>query len=182
MHVLGGLLLLVVAVGAIFLIYATGVFQPIIGPLGQSLNFGNSSSTQSNQSAYYQEVTVQFVSLGSQTEPMTVRLEANFSGQQEGIILSGWSLRTNEGTYRIPRAVNLYSPSVEGVPPEDIYLRDGGVISFYSDRNPQSDQGQAIRSGLNEWRIWLGEDFLEVPHGRILLRDREGKEVDQYEY
>jgi hypothetical protein len=181
MHIIGGILLLIVALGVFFFVGATNVFDPILGSLGSS--FGrNSTSTASNNSQYYQEVRIQFVSLGGAPgQPMAVSLAAKPVGE-EGFILTGWSLKTDRGTYTIPRATNLYSPSVAGVPPEDIYLRTGGVVNMYSGKNPVSGQPQAIRSDLNEWRIWLNADFLAAPHGTVILRDAQGKVVDQKEY
>lgn len=180
MHIIGGILLLVVVLGAGFFVYTSGILQPIFGPLG--IGFGFPTSTVNNNSQYYQEVQIKFVSLGDGlNQPMVLSLKGANSAAHEGITLTGWSLKTNKSTYAIPKVANLYSPSVPGVPPEDIYLRSGGTINFYSGKNPQGSQ-QAIRSGLEEWRIWLGEDFLSTPHGAITLRDEKGKIVDEYKY
>lgn len=172
---------MVLVLGAAFFVYTSGVLQPVFGPLGIGLGFPT-STTASNNSQYYKEVKIQFVSLGDGSgQPMVLSLKGANSAAHEGIALTGWSLKTNKGSYNIPKVANLYSPSVPGVPPEDIYLRNGGVINFYSGRNPQGSQ-QAIRSGLAEWRIWLGGDFLAVPHGTITLRDAKSKIVDEYKY
>jgi hypothetical protein len=180
MHIIGGILLLVVVLGAGFFVYSSGILQPVFGPLGMSLGFP--TSTVSNNSQYYGEVKLQFVSLGNGlNEPMVLSLKGANSSAHEGINLTGWKLKTNKNTYTIPKVANLYSPSVPGVPPEDIYLRSGGNVNFYSGKNSQGSQ-QAIRSGLTEWQIWLGEDFLTVPHGAITLRDDKGKIVDTKEY
>lgn len=181
MHILGGLLLLVVVFGGFYFIYQADVFDSL-GLEGILSGVGGNSTSTANNSRNYQDVRIQFVSLGNgSSQPMAVSLEGTPSGE-EGVNISGWSLRTNAGTYTIPRTVNLYSPSVEGVPPEDIYLRQGGEVIIYSGRNPQSGQPQAIRSGLDEWRIYLDKNFLSAPHGVITLRDDNGKAVDRYEY
>lgn len=181
MHILGGLLILIIAVGAIFFIGNSGVFQPLLDPLGETFG-GLGSGSEGNNSEYYGQVRVEFVSLGSELDQsMLVSLGAD-GVQGEGILMTGWRLRTDRGTHTIPRAANLYSPSVEGVPPEDIYLREGGSVNIHSGRNPEEDQPQAIRSGFAEWHIWTGNDFLAVPHGTITLRDAEGRLVDEYEY
>jgi hypothetical protein len=112
---------------------------------------------------------------------MILSLKGANSAAHPGITLTGWTLKTNKGTYPIPKVANLYSPSVPGVAPEDIYLRSGGTINFYSGKNPQGNQ-QAIRSGLAEWQIWLNADFLATPHGAVILRDDKGKVVDEYKY
>lgn len=172
---------MVVVFGAAFFVYTSGVLQPVFGPLGAGLGFPT-STTVSNNSQYHKEVKIQFVSLGDGLDqPMVVSLRGANSAAHEGITLTGWSLKTNEGTYAIPKVANLFSPSVPGVPPEDIYLRAGGTVNLYSGKNPQGGQ-QAIRSGLAEWRIWLNKDFLSVPHGAITLRDAKGKIVDEYKY
>jgi hypothetical protein len=182
MHILGGVVLLAVAVLAIFLISSSGAFQRALGPLSASFG-GRATSTQAEVSEYRGEVDIRFVSLGGAPgEAMSVALRGTMTRHEEGIILSGWSIRTNMGAYAIPKAVNLYSPSVQGVPPEDIYFRPGGTVTLYSGSNPRSGQPQAIRSGSSEWQIYLGENFLAVPHGAIILRDGRGLEVDRYEY
>lgn len=168
--------------GGAFIVYTTGILEPVFSPLGTGLGFRTSTSTPSNVSQYEGEVEIRFLSLGGGLDqPMVVSLKGANSSSHPGIILTGWTLRTNEGTYAIPKVANLYSPSVPGVPPEDIYLRSGGTVNFYSDRNPQGNQ-QAIRSGEAEWQIWLGKDFLTVPHGAVILRDGAGKVVDEYRY
>lgn len=182
MHIIGGILLVVIVFGFAFLVYTSDILQPVFGPLGNSLGIKTSTSTVSNQSQYYKEVKIHFLSLGSGIDqPMVLSLKGANSSRHEGIILTGWTLKTNKGTYAIPKVANLYSPSVPGVPPEDIYLRSGGTVNIYSGKNPQGNQ-QAIRSGLAEWQIWLGTDFLAAPHGAVTLRDEKGKIVDEYKY
>jgi hypothetical protein len=183
MHILGGILLIVVVFGFAFFVYTSGVLQPVFGPVLSGLGIQNASTTPaSNNSQYFGEVDIQFVSLGSGlNQPQILSLKGRNAAAHAGIVLTGWSLKTNKGTYYFPRVANLYSPSVPGVPPEDIYLRSGGTINFYSGKNPQGNQ-QAIRSGLAEWQLWLGEEFLSSPHGEVALRDEKGKIVDDYKY
>jgi hypothetical protein len=183
MHIIGGILLLVLVFGGGFFVYTSGVLQPLFGPLGSSLGFQNSTSTvQGNSSEYYKEVAIEFVSLGGGlNQPMVLSLEGKNSSAHEGIVLTGWTLVTSEGKYSIPKVANLYSPSVPGVAPEDIYLRAGGKVNFYSGKNAQGNQ-QAIRSALGEWQIWLNQDFLASPHGSVVLKDSKGKTVSEYKY
>ena len=182
MHIVGGILLLVVVFGVGFFMYAAHVFDPLILPISKGLNANTATSTiASNRSQYYREVRIQFVSLGSGLdEPMVASLGATPT-KDPGITVSGWSMKTDKGTYAIPKATNVYSPSVPGVPPEDIYLRTGDVVNFYAGKNPQGKL-QAIRSSMNQWQIWLGVDFLAIPHGTVTLYDGKGKTVDEYKY
>lgn len=183
MHFIIGLVLLVVVAGAGLFALRSGVLEPLVDPFASTLGVKTSTSTvPANQSPYYGQVEIHFLSLGSGlSQPMVLTLKGNNSSENEGITLTGWNLRTNKGTYSIPKVANLYSPSVAGVPPEDIYLRSGGTVAFYSGKNPQGNQ-QAIRSGLAEWQVWLGEDFLSAPHGTVTLRDAKRKLVDEYKY
>jgi len=182
MHIIGGILLLVLVFGVVFFVSTSGVLQSAFGPLGSSLGFKQTTSTVSAVSEYKGEVDIRFVSLGDGVkQPMVVSLKGANATKHEGIVMTGWSLKTDRGTYPIPKVANLYSPSVPGVPPEDIYLRSGGTINLYSSKNPQGNE-QFIRSGLAEWQLWLGAEFLSVPHGTIILRDGKDKTVDEYKY
>jgi hypothetical protein len=179
MHILGGLLLLVVVFGVFFFISQSNLVDSL-GLQDVFRGVGGTSSSTSSNSHNYQEVRIQFVSLGNgSSEPMVVSLRGNPAG--DGVNVSGWSLRTNIGTYAIPRAVNLYSASVEGLPPEDIYIRHDGNVNIYSGSNPRGGPS-AVRSGEGEWQIWLDKNFLSSPHGTIILRDGQRKTVDEYRY
>jgi len=183
MRILIGIVLLVVAFGVTFLMYQIhffDAFSPIVNALRSTYNNPNGSSTVT-QSPYYQQVRVQFVSLGDGAkQPMVVSLGANLK-KDEGIIITGWTLWVDRTAYRIPQVTNLYSPSVPGVPPEDIYIKTGGTVNIYSGKNPQG-KDQAIRSGLSEWQIWLGNDFKLPQHGTIAITDQSRLKVEEYQY
>src|SRR5882724_1193969 len=146
MQVLIGIILLFVVFGAIFFLYEARFFDsfnPIFNGLGSVYGPRDTGTSTVNQSPYYGEVKVQFVSLGAGiSQPMVVSLGAALS-KDTGITVSGWSLWVDNTSYQIPKVVNLYSPSVPGVPPEDIYIKAGGTINFYSGKNPQGND-QAI--------------------------------------
>ena len=182
MHIVAGLILIVVVVGAIMFISATHVLDPIIAPFSRGLGIRTATSTASNHSAVYGEVKITFVANGSGLDRTMLVSVSAIPKAGEGLLITGWTLKTDKGSYVIPKAQNIYSPSVPGVPPEDVYVKTGAVVNFYSGKNPQSGQSQAIRSGLNQWQIWLGTDFLSSPHGKITLLDEKGKVVDQYDY
>jgi hypothetical protein len=179
-HALIGLLLIVVVFGAVFFLYETHFFDsfnPLVSSLGSVYGTSGSSGTSTvNQSPYYHEVRIQFVSLS----PMVVSVGATLS-KDSGLDVTGWALWVNKTAYVIPQVVNLYSPSVPGVAPEDIYIKPAGLINFYAGTNPNG-KDEAIRSGLTEWQVWFGSSFNLPLHGTITLDDQSGKQVDQYPY
>jgi hypothetical protein len=183
MNVVIGILILVVTFGALYYMNQAGLFQPLTNifsaidsGFGSSYSIGGNGSVPPS-SVHYHEASIRFVSLGGAINaPQEVDITAH--PKSGGFDVSGWSLKTDKGTFAIPKVQNLYSPSTPGVPPEDIFMRDGDRLAVYSGVSPTKQNERVTQS---EYHVWLG-DFLAAPHGKIILRDEKGYLVDQYTY
>jgi hypothetical protein len=180
MHSVIGVILLVIALFAIYYMYQGGFLMPItsiFSDINTGYNEGYGDTPQGATSTAYRSVRIGFVALAAtSTLPSEVDLVAH--PRNGGLTLTGWVISTEKGKFPIPKVQNLYSPSTAGVPPENVFVRDGDRLRIYTGKSPS---GQNERITQSEYRIWLG-DFMPSPHGTIVLRDNEGLEVDRYKY
>jgi hypothetical protein len=182
MNFITGLLILIVAFGAIYFMAQQGVLSPVTGFFSAVDGGFDSAYSGPNgeilpSSPYYQQAKIRFVSLGSGVGG-TQEVHIAAHPKNGGFNVSGWTLRTEKGKFTIPKVHNLYSPSTSDVPPENIFMREGDRLVIYSGASPNKRNERVTQS---EYRVWMG-DFMPLPHGNISLRDENGYLVDQYVY
>jgi hypothetical protein len=181
MNVVVGIIILIVALGALYYMNQAGLFKPLTELISQINSgygsaYGESGGTPANSTRYH-EARIRFVSLGGTINaPKEVDIVAHPKGV--GMDVTGWKLATKNGTYVIPKVQNLYSPSTATAAPEDIFMRDGDKLALYSGVSP-TKRDERVTQG--DYHVWLG-DFLPSPHGKIILLDASNTLVDQYAY
>lgn len=180
MNAIVGIILVVVVLFAVYYMYQAGFFAPITGIIGDiSVGYNAAyNGYQSPTSTYYHQVRIGFVALGTGTGGVGDLVALSVHPKQGGFKMTGWTLKTDKGNYKIPQVYNIYSPSTSNAAPEDIFARDGDRLTLYGGASPN---GRNERVTQGEYRIWLG-DFLAKGHGTITLNDDKGIQVDQYVY
>ena len=184
MNIVIGILILIVAFGALYYMGKAGLSTPLTDTLsaisdGFNSSYGGIGGTSDTPptSADYHQATIRFVSLGSGLHPLE-EVDIVAHPKNGGLDVSGWTLVTDKGKFTIPKVKNLYSPSTADVPPEDIFMRDGDRLAIYSGTSPTKQNERVTQS---DYHVWFG-DFLASPHGKITLKDSKGYLVDQYAY
>jgi hypothetical protein len=184
MNFITGLLILIVAFGALYFMGQQGLFAPVSGffnavngGFGAAYPGAVDTETLPPSSPLYQQVKIGFVSLGTGIGG-TQELHISAHPKNGGVNVTGWSVRTENGKFVIPKVYNIYSPSTSEVPPENIFMREGDRLVIYSGVSPTKRNERVTQS---EYRVWMG-DFIPLPHGNISLRDENGYLVDQYTY
>lgn len=178
MNALIGIILVIVVLFSVYYMYNSGMFQPvtdILSGLPTALNAGIYGQ-EPQHSDYYSQVRIRFVALGPSVQNEQMALVAH--PKAGGVDVTGWTIKTGKGSFKIPQTYNLYSPSTPDAAPEDIFLRDGDRIVFFGGVSPDK---RNVRVAQGDYRIWLG-DFLKGPHDTITLKDSKGILVDTYVY
>lgn len=184
MQIVTGILIIVVVIGAMYYLGQRGFFSPLaqlISDVTAGFDegyYGYSGSSAPKISAHYHEAVIRFVSLGEgQSELRQVIVVAH--PKEFGYLdLTGWKLKTDKQSFRVPQTFNAYSPSTKDAAAEDIVMREGDRLYLISGKSPG---GRDERVAAGEWHVFLG-DFLPFPHGNISLLDASSSLVDQYSY
>ncbi len=163
---------------------------------------------KTNLSSYHQQVEISSVwswSTDPTEERITLRTEWSFSGS---INVTGWTLSTKKGRIIIPQAIKIVHPESMYNLKKDLILEaneeitiHGGVspigINAYMSNTCESyidnqteykncfyENNQYPDFLKNEWKIYLNRtsEFLADENEEIILRDKDGKIVDQYSY
>lgn len=181
MNAVVGLILVVVVLWGVWFMYQGGFFAAFADTLnaittGFDQGYGG-RATSTPVSPNYHRARIRFVSLGQGLEEKQEVLIV-VDEKAGGFNITGWKVKTNLGTFTIPKAHNAYSPSTKEAAPETIYVRGGDRLVLHNGKSPT---GRNERVSEGEWHIWF-EELLTAPHGKIILNDEKGKLVDQYEY
>src|SRR5262245_2444369 len=133
MHVFWGIVLVVVVFVGLYYLYQAGFFDSLVETVTDITTGFNASyrgSPAPATSSYYHQLRIRFVSLGVGQNPV---MEVNITAhpKQTGITVTGWNIKTDKGTYRIPKTFNVYSPSTADAAAENIFMRDGDRLSLF---------------------------------------------------
>ncbi len=181
MNAVVGLILVVVVLWGVWFMFQGGIFSDLNDALlamttGFDAGYGR-AATSTASSPNYHVARIRFVSLGQGLDEKQEVL-ITVDEKKGGFVMTGWKVKTDKGTFTIPKTYNAYSPSTADAAPEDIYVRGGDRIVLHNGKSPT---GRNERVSEAEWHIWF-EELLAVPHGKIILQDVKKKLVDQYEY